>query len=76
MLSSHAIDLHLSLSSLRGRLIRVDLLPILVVPDSRRRCSVPSAFSRSDSHDLAVNGAGDAVLELQIHLGDGVVGED
>jgi hypothetical protein len=27
-------------------------------------------------YDLAVNGAGDAVLELQVHLGDGVLGED
>lgn len=26
--------------------------------------------------NLAVDGAGDAVLELQVHLGDGVVGED
>lgn len=26
--------------------------------------------------NLAVNGAGNAVLELQVHLGDGVVGED
>lgn len=27
-------------------------------------------------NDLAVNSAGDAVLELQVHLGDGVLGED
>jgi len=27
-------------------------------------------------HNLSVNGAGDAVLELEIHLGDGVLGED
>lgn len=27
-------------------------------------------------NDLAVNSAGDAVLELQVHLGDGVIGED
>jgi hypothetical protein len=26
--------------------------------------------------DLAVNGARDAVLKLQVHLGDGVLGED
>lgn len=26
--------------------------------------------------NLAVDGAGNAVLELQVHLGDGVVGED
>ena len=26
--------------------------------------------------DLAVDGARDAVLELQVHLGDGVLGED
>lgn len=27
-------------------------------------------------NDLAVDGARDAVLELQVHLGDGVLGED
>lgn len=27
-------------------------------------------------NDLAVDSAGDAVLELQVHLGDGVLGED
>jgi hypothetical protein len=27
-------------------------------------------------HDLSVDGARDAVLELQVHLGDGVLGED
>jgi hypothetical protein len=27
-------------------------------------------------NDLAVNSAGDAVLELQVHLGDRVLGED
>lgn len=27
-------------------------------------------------NDLAVDSAGDAVLQLEVHLGDGVVGED
>jgi hypothetical protein len=27
-------------------------------------------------NDLAVDSAGDAVLQLQVHLGDGVVGEN
>jgi hypothetical protein len=27
-------------------------------------------------HDLSVDGARDAVLELQVHLGDGVLGEN
>lgn len=27
-------------------------------------------------HDLSVDGARDAVLELQVHLGDSVLGED
>lgn len=31
---------------------------------------------RSVPDDLAVNSAGDAVLKLQVHLGDGVLGED
>lgn len=27
-------------------------------------------------NDLAVDSAGDAVLQLEVHLGDGVLGED
>ena len=76
MILNHAIAVHLSLSSLRRRLVRIHLLPVLVVPDSWWRSSVPSAFSRSDSHDLAVDGTGDAVLQLEIHFGDSVVGKD
>jgi len=57
-------------------LLWVDLLSVLVVSDSWWRCSVPSSFPRSNTNDLSVNGAGDTVLELQVHLGNGVVGED
>jgi hypothetical protein len=65
-------------SSLRGLsgLLGVDLLPILVVPNSRRRGTVSAAFSRTHTHDLAVDSAADAVLQLEVHLGNGVVGED
>lgn len=63
-----------SLQSL-GSLLGVDLLAVLVVSDSWGRGAVSAAFPRSDTHNLAVNGARDAVLELEVHLGDGVVGE-
>lgn len=67
---------HLCLRSLRRRLVGVDLLSILVVPDSRGWRSVPSTLSRAHAHDLAVDGARDTVLQLEVHFGHGVVGED
>lgn len=65
----------LCLRGLSG-LLGVDLLAVLVVSDPRGRGTVATAFARAHAHDLAVDGAADAVLELQVHFGHRVVGED
>lgn len=41
-----------------------------------RICSWTAGPSCYVPDNLAVDGAGHAVLELQVHLGDGVFGED
>jgi len=57
-------------------LLWVDLLAILVVPNTWWGSAVAAAFSGTDTNDFAVDGAGNAVLELQVHLWNGVFGED
>ena len=70
------LPISLCLSCLRRRLIGVDLLPVLVIPDSRWWSTVSSSLSRSHAHDLAVDGARDAVLQFQVHFWDSIVGKD
>jgi hypothetical protein len=66
----------LTTSATSSSLVGVDLLAILVEPDPRGWCAVAAALAGANTHDLAVDGAGDAVLELEVHFGNGVVGED
>jgi len=70
--------LHIPLSSSGGfrSLVGIDLLAVFVIPDPRGRSTITAAFPRTDTNDLAVDGARNAVLELQVHLGDGVFFED
>jgi len=65
-------------SSLRNlsSLGRCHLLAILVVPHARGRGAIPATDSRSNTNDLAMDGARHAVLQLEVHLGNGVLLED
>jgi len=57
-------------------LLRHYLLAILVKTDTRRRRSVTTAYAGTNTNNLSVNGTADAVLQLKIHLWDGIFGED
>jgi len=57
-------------------LLWVDLLSVLVVSHSWWGCSVSSAFAGSNTNYLSVNSTGDTILELEVHFGDGVIGEN
>jgi hypothetical protein len=44
----------------------------LAESESRGRGTVATANTGTDTNDLGVNGAGDAVVKLDIQLGDGI----
>jgi len=60
----------LSSSGGLGPLVGQDFLAVFVVSNTRRRRAVSPALSGSHSHNLAVDSARDAVLQLQVHLGN------
>jgi len=64
------------LGRLRTSLVGVDFLAVLVVSNAGWRSTVAATFARADTNDLSVDGAGDAVLQLQVHLWDAVFGEN
>jgi len=65
----------LCLSSLCSGLVRVDLLSILIVANTWGRSTIAAAFAGTDTDNLAVDGARDTVLKLEVHLGNGVLWE-
>jgi len=60
------------LGALSGR----HLLAVLVVSNTRRGGAIATTFCRSDTNDLAMDGARNAVLQLEVHLGNCVLGKD
>ena len=73
-LGSDLLAVWFSLSAV-SRSVQV-ILHTLVEPHAWGRSTVAAALAGTDTYDLAVNGARDAVLKLEVHLGNGVLGED
>jgi len=57
-------------------LLRVDLLAVLVVSHAWWWGTDAASFSGADTNDLAVDSAAHTVLELEVHLWDGIFRED
>ena len=71
------VKLVLEMSEERGSLGlrdgRVDLLAVLVVPHAHGRVAVAAALARAHAHNVGVDGARDAVVDLEVQLGQRVL---
>lgn len=56
-------------------MVGVDFLAVLVVTNSWWGSTVAATLTRSDTNNLAMDGARDTVLQLEVHLGNGVFWE-
>lgn len=56
-----------------ARRAALTLLAVLVVANTDRGSAVPPALTGADANNVCVDGAGDAVGELDVELGEGVL---
>lgn len=76
MLELAYIWLHLNLVSLGSSGGRVNFLVIAVVTNANRRSTDAATLARAHTNNLVVNGAGDAVVKLDVKLGQDVLAVD